>query len=210
MICRKMAESINKSQEIERRMVFFGSKGVNQDSKKIIYDEYEKKFIEYYEGAEDEEADYGYDYSSLKTSDNEFLTDSDDRYLMVRTKSIYKYEHDSDGDLVIYRSSNKVEKDESGNIDSYANSREAVSQSLIQRLSLIEGELYHYTTSGFPSFKKANKNILDSYVIRVILNHPEVRSISSYQSKVENRIYYMNANIVTIYGELSFSKKQYM
>lgn len=209
MICRKMVENVNENQEIEYRTVFFGSKGIDYKSKKMIYNEYEKKFVEYYEGAEDESADYGYDYCNLETSGGEFLVDSDNKYLAVRTKFIYKYEHDSDGNLVIYKSSNKDEGSRDG-VSNYASGREAVSQSLIQRLSLIEGELYHYLTAGYPSFKKANKNILDSYTVKVILNHPEVKSISSYQSRVENRIYYLSANIVTIYGELNFSKKQYM
>lgn len=215
MICRKMADNINKNQETENRMVFFGSKGINYNSKNVIYNNDKGKFEEYFKGAEDIKADTGYDYVSFDVLNEdgvgygEFLTADGDNF-EVKLKELYKYDHDENDNLIIFKASNKAKEDKNGVTNSYANGREAVSQSLIQRLSLLEGELYHYIRAGFPSFKKANKNILDSYVVKVILNHPEVKSISSYQSKVEDRIYYMNANIITIYGELDFSKRQYM
>lgn len=212
MICRKIADNVNENQETESRTVFFGSKGIDYRSKNMIYNCDEKKFEEYFEGAGDIYADEFEDFYVLTAdgASSELFIDSENNNFMPKTGFSYKYERDENGNLILYKAANKVEADKDGKINSYINGRDAVSQSLTQRLSLLEGELYHYIRAGFPSFKKANKNILDSYVVKVILNHPEVKSISSYQSRVENRIYYMNADIVTIYGELDFSKRQYM
>lgn len=91
----------------------------------------------------------------------------------------------------------------------FAIKQEAVAMSLTQSLSIIKGELKHYLNVGFPLFdKKPSKAILDAYVVRTVLNHPEITNLLSFSSKIESRVYVCDFKVMTTYGELSFSNSQ--
>ena len=102
-----------------------------------------------------------------------------------------------------------VYKDEKGELHSvftddkksYANGIDGVNQSLMQRLSLIKGELYHFMNAGFPLTDKVyEKQVFDAHIINVLSHHSEVTSIDKIESKVLNRAYYCKVYFSTKYG----------
>lgn len=91
----------------------------------------------------------------------------------------------------------------------YAVKQEGVSMSLMQRLTIIRGELKHFMNVGFPLFDKhPTKSMLDAYVVRTILNHPDVRNLVSFVSSVDNRTYVCKVEINTVYGNLTIQNSQ--
>lgn len=90
---------------------------------------------------------------------------------------------------------------------SYANKQEGVASSLIQRLSIIQGDLWEDKDYGLPLFSKVkDKFIFDSIIINTILKHPDVRGIISYESNIDVKstnhgLYMFTAVIESIYNE---------
>ena len=85
---------------------------------------------------------------------------------------------------------------------SYAEYQEGVASSLIQRLSIIKGELWYQINYGLPLFDKVkSKGIYDSTIIGIISNHPDVTDIETFNSYVVKNVYYFDAKINTIYNE---------
>ena len=87
--------------------------------------------------------------------------------------------------------------------DNYVERQENVAKSLIQRLAVIEGELWYNTGYGLPLMDKIkNKAILDVAVINIINDHPEVLNILTFESttKQETRSYHLSFSVSTIYG----------
>lgn len=84
----------------------------------------------------------------------------------------------------------------------YAEGAEAVVYSLIQRLSVLKGELWYNKGYGLSLLEKVrNKNFIDGEIINIILSHPEVRSIINYESKISNDGgYRIKVQILTIYN----------
>lgn len=69
--------------------------------------------------------------------------------------------------------------------DNYAEGVEGVQSSLIQRLSIIRGELWYQVNYGLPLLDKIkNKSVMDASILEIITNHPQVKSVSSYISTV--------------------------
>lgn len=86
--------------------------------------------------------------------------------------------------------------------DNYSIEQEGVAHSLIQRLSVIRGELWYQINYGLPLFEKIkNKGILDSLIMGTITDHPEVRSVGDFSSVVEKSKYSISVKIDTIYNE---------
>lgn len=84
---------------------------------------------------------------------------------------------------------------------SYADGIDGVNQSVMQRLSLIKGELYHFMNAGFPLTDKVyEKQVFDAHIINVLSHHSEVTSIDKIESKVLNRAYYCKVHFSTRYG----------
>lgn len=93
--------------------------------------------------------------------------------------------------------------------NSYADGLEGISQSLNQRLSLIQGELYHFMNSGFPLIDKScNKQMCDAYLINTILNHRDVISIKELTSQIVNHNYNATIKVLTKYGDLTLYESQ--
>ncbi len=84
----------------------------------------------------------------------------------------------------------------------YAEGAEAVVYSLIQRLSLLKGELWYNKSLGLSLLEKVrNKNFTDAEIINTILSHPDVRSIINYESSISNDGgYKIKVKILTIYN----------
>lgn len=102
----------------------------------------------------------------------------------------------------------KMSKKWNDGTTSYATKQEGVASSLIQRLSLIQGELWYNEDIGLPLFSKVkDKFIYDSIIINTILKHSDVRGIISYESKVNVKstnhgTYYFKAEIESVYNEI--------
>lgn len=86
--------------------------------------------------------------------------------------------------------------------ENYAKEQHGVACSLIQRLSVIKGELWYKSSYGLPLMDKIkNKGIYDSIIINIINSHPDVRRIEYFNSSVENHSYVFNFIVNTIYNE---------
>lgn len=86
--------------------------------------------------------------------------------------------------------------------NSYNSNKDSIVDSLIQRLSIIKGELWYQINYGIPLFDKINNNnIFDSAIIKIILSHPAVKNIESFNSKIVNNQFQFNTVINTIYNE---------
>lgn len=117
----------------------------------------------------------------------------------------YKFEfgENLEFNLDILMMSKKWKEDKS----SYAMKQEAVASSLIQRLSIIQGELPYQKNYGLPILSKVkDKFIYDSIIINIILRHPDVTEIIDYESKLTNTslnhgVYSFKCNVLTRYGE---------
>lgn len=89
-------------------------------------------------------------------------------------------------------------------LSSYAEKQEGTASSLIQRLSVIQGELWYKINYGLPLFQNIrDKGIMDSVIIDIILSHPDVASIQRFSSSIsKSGIYtFEGANIITIFNE---------
>ena len=85
--------------------------------------------------------------------------------------------------------------------DNYSKEQKGVANSLIQRLSVIKGELWYKASYGLPLMEKIkNKGIYDSIIINIITTHPEVVNLISIESKIENRKYMLDFVVYTIYN----------
>ena len=108
-----------------------------------------------------------------------------------------------DPSRVYYAHGNKI----SG--ENYSHSSEGVRSSLIQRLSVLKGELWYKASYGLPLTEKVkNKGIYDSIIINIITTHPDVKNLISYSSSFDKkeRKYAFEFKALTVYGnELSVS-----
>ena len=91
--------------------------------------------------------------------------------------------------------------------DNISTEQEAVGDSLTQRLSVIEGELWYSITEGLPLLNKIKSKIeLDASVTEIVLGHPDVVSITSFSSQVnDKREYSTTFTVETEYGSLDVS-----
>ena len=97
--------------------------------------------------------------------------------------------------------------------ENYVEDSEAVSVSLIQRLSVIKNELWYSINYGLPLLDKVrNKAIIDAAIIKIINGHEGVQNIIEYKSGVEqkNHTYYFTANIATIYNQNISISSEYL
>ena len=86
--------------------------------------------------------------------------------------------------------------------ENYVKDQHGVAVSLIQRLSIMKGELWYKASYGLPLTDKIkNKGIYDSIIINIINSHPDVKNITYFNSKVENHQYQFNFIVNTIYSE---------
>lgn len=84
----------------------------------------------------------------------------------------------------------------------YAEKQEGVAYSLIQRLSIIRGELWYQINHGLPLLDKVRSGeVFDSVIIQIILRHPDVKNINDFQSSISNNHNYkFYAKVMTIYN----------
>lgn len=84
----------------------------------------------------------------------------------------------------------------------YAEDTDAVVASLIQRLSIIKGELWYQVNYGLPlTEKQSGVNVFDLVIADIISSHPGVASLDKYTSKITDHTYYYNCQITSIFAD---------
>jgi len=98
---------------------------------------------------------------------------------------------------------------------SYSVGTQAVSDSLMQRLNVLQGELWYNVNEGIPLWDNhRNTLVLDTYITSTILKHPDVVSITEFNSKItkvekENySMYSANIKIASKYGSVDINISQ--
>lgn len=84
-----------------------------------------------------------------------------------------------DPTIQYYIHNNKLEA------ENYSEKQHGVRDSLIQRLSVIKGELWYKASYGLPLMEKIrNKGIYDSIIINIITTHPDIVNLSYFYSEI--------------------------
>lgn len=104
-----------------------------------------------------------------------------------------------DGNVVWFNKVNKATKLDS----SFSEAQQSVVDSLTQRLSVIKTELWYNISYGLPLFDKVkNKIAMDGAVASIVTSHPDVISMSSFESAIVNKKYSCKFQAVTKYGNV--------
>lgn len=86
--------------------------------------------------------------------------------------------------------------------EDYVSDTDAVVASLIQRLSVIKGELWYQINYGLPLTESISSAALfDSVIADIITSHPGVASLDSYKSWITGHTYYYTCKITSIFAE---------
>ena len=86
-------------------------------------------------------------------------------------------------------------------VNNYSENTDAVVDSLIQRLSVIKGELWYQVNFGMPLTEKLRgTTVLDMTIMDIITSHPGVAQLDSFTSAVKNHTYTFSGIIRSIYG----------
>lgn len=87
-------------------------------------------------------------------------------------------------------------------VQNYVSDTDAVVASLIQRLSVIKGELWYQINYGLPLTESISSGVLfDSVIADIIISHPGVASLDSYKSWITGHTYYYTCKITSIFAE---------
>lgn len=91
--------------------------------------------------------------------------------------------------------------------DNISTEQEGVADSLTQRLSVIEGELWYSITEGLPLLNKVKSKVeLDATITEIIFGHPDVLEISTLESQInDKREYSAKIGVETSYGEVTIN-----
>lgn len=105
-----------------------------------------------------------------------------------------------------YRTAKRANEDYSTKFvahDNYATEQEGVVNSLIQRLSVIQGELWWQMDYGLPLFSKIkSKALIDSAIVDITLEHTNVIEFTSFTSTLENHNYTCTFEVLTTFGSI--------
>lgn len=100
--------------------------------------------------------------------------------------------------IVYYSHDNKIPA------ENYSTEARGVRDSLIQRLSVIKGELWYKASYGLPLMEKIkNKGIYDSIIINMITEHPDIKRLVDFDSSFDKktRAYTFEFVAETVYAE---------
>ena len=91
--------------------------------------------------------------------------------------------------------------------DNISTEQEGVADSLTQRLSVIEGELWYSITEGLPLLNKVKSKVeLDATITEIIFGHSDVLEISTLESQInDKREYSAKITVETSYGEITIN-----
>lgn len=106
------------------------------------------------------------------------------------------YGKNTDGTAKFYNSNNKH--------DNYGEKQQAVADSLIQRLSIIERELWYAVEYGLPLLEKLTKKAeVDIEILDIVNSHPDVREVLEFDSSINGREYKAQIKVLSTYGTVN-------
>ena len=86
--------------------------------------------------------------------------------------------------------------------ENFVENEEAVAQSLKQKLSVIQGELWYHINYGLPLYNKVkSKGVLDAVILGILEDHPSVKKIINFKSSIVNHKYTFTFTVNTIYNK---------
>ena len=93
-----------------------------------------------------------------------------------------------------------------GNQQSYDIFQLGICSDLVQRLSVLKGELWYSSEYGLPITDKVKtKMMLDMYVADTVMAHPDVIDVKNLTSTTDKGTYSCTMTVETIYGDLTMA-----
>lgn len=88
----------------------------------------------------------------------------------------------------------------------YADNTEGVASGLTQRLSIMKGELWYAINTGIPLLEKqVSKGVLDAFVVKTVLEYPDVREILLFESQKLEHEYKVRLKVQSVFGVIELS-----
>ena len=108
-----------------------------------------------------------------------------------------------DKNIVWFKSYGIEEDGKAKKVDeNFVENEKAVAQSLKQKLSVIQGELWYHINYGVPLYKKVkSKGVLDAVILGILEDHPSVKKIINFKSSIVNHKYTFTFTVNTIYNK---------
>lgn len=83
----------------------------------------------------------------------------------------------------------------------FSSDAEAVADSIIQKLSVIKGELWFAINYGLPLLDEdKSKQSIDASIVEIVMSHKDVVDIIEFNSDVFNGKYEATLQVQTVYG----------
>ena len=128
----------------------------------------------------------------IKYNTDEFNID------MVDNKRLIIYAHNDNNKILVQVEDEFIKFDDNFNDYNINN----VKDSLISKLSILKGELWYKSNYGLPLTEKTKiKSIIDVAVLDIINDQQEIKSVISFDSRVNNHNYILNFSLATIYSD---------
>ena len=108
-----------------------------------------------------------------------------------------------DKNIVWFKSYGIEEDGKAKKVDeNFVENEKAVAQSLKQKLSIIQGELWYHINYGLPLYNKVkSKGVLDAVILGILEDHPSVKKIINFKSSIVNHKYTFTFTVNTIYNK---------
>ena len=108
-----------------------------------------------------------------------------------------------DKNIVWFKSYGIEEDGKAKKVDeNFVENEKAVAQSLKQKLSVIQGELWYHINYGLPLYNKVkSKGVLDAVILGILEDHPSVKKIIDFKSSIVNHKYTFTFTVNTIYNK---------
>lgn len=88
----------------------------------------------------------------------------------------------------------------------YVDNTEGVASGLTQRLSIMRGELWYAINTGIPLLDKhASKGVLDAFVVKTVLEYPDVKEILLFESQNIEHEYKVQLKVQSVFGVIELS-----
>ena len=128
----------------------------------------------------------------IKYNTDEFNID------MVDNKRLIIYAHNDNNKILVQVEDEFIKFDDNFNDYNINN----VKDSLISKLSILKGELWYKSNYGLPLTAHTKiKSIIDVAVLDIINDQQEIKSVISFDSRVNNHNYILNFSLATIYSD---------
>lgn len=90
--------------------------------------------------------------------------------------------------------------------NNFDDKRVGIKNSLVQKLSTLQNELWFDYLFGMPITNKAKSKLtIDSFIISTIDQEPNIKSIKKFDSKIENKHYFCDMIVETDFGDLEIT-----